>query len=269
MTSKYEKVNYRDQMYQAVLISRNISVRIKPSIQALLSLTFIIILAVVIASPLQILATPPGISFYSPSSPPSGIKSFEPVIAKWWDWRGNQPAKYANMWPSCFTSNVVIANHSIVFLGDLASAPANGANVNAAHQVCQISPSQLLYLSVYEGECSQGENHLQTPAQLLSCAQDSNKVMKLMQVKVDGTDVSSNIVRESTTQPFLYSIKSSDNAFGIKPPCCGLAMDESYELFFKPLPVGGHTISVEVIRAPLQPNQPVEHDLANWHINVG
>jgi hypothetical protein len=165
-------------------------------------------------------------------------------------------------------SNVDIANHPIVFLGDLASAPANGANVNAAHQVCQIAPSQLLYLSIYEGECSQGENHLQTPAQLLSCAQDSNKVIKMMQVKVDGSDVSLNIVRESTSQPFVYTIKSSDNAFGIKPPCCGVAMDESYELFFKPLPKGDHTISVEVIRVPLQPNQPVEHDLANWNIKV-
>jgi hypothetical protein len=84
-----------------------------------------------------------------------------------------------------------------------------------------------------------------------------------MQVKVDGKDVSSNIVRESTTHPFTYTIKSSDNAFGIKPPCCGLAMDESYQLFFKPLPKGDLTISVE-----LQPNQPVEHDLANWNIKV-
>jgi len=223
---------------------------------------------VTLANPLESHASPPGIGYYTPSSPPAGIKSFEPVIAKWWDWRGNQPAKYANTWPSCFKSNVVIGGQSLVFLGDPASAPAGGSNVNATYQACQISPSQLLYLSVYEGECSQGENHLQTNAQLLACAQDSNKVIKLMKVMVDGTDVSSNIVRESTTTPYAFTIRSSDNWGGIKPPCCGMAMDESHELFFKPLPKGDHTISVEVIRAPLEPNQPVEHDLANWNIKV-
>lgn len=233
-----------------------------------LFLTLLIVTAVILANPLHSRASAAGVSFYTPSSSPTGIKSFEPVIAKWWDWRGNQPSKYANNWPSCFKSEVNIGNHSVVFLGDLASAPAGGSNVNATHQVCQISASQLLYLSVYEGECSQGENHLQSIPQLLSCAQDSNKVIKLMQVKVDGTDVSSNIVRESTSQPFIYTIRSSDNAFAIKPPCCGQAMDESYELFFKPLPKGAHTIAVEVIRAPLHPNQPIEHDLAHWDITV-
>jgi hypothetical protein len=230
-------------------------------------LTLLLTSIIIIGSPLKIQAQA-GVGFYSPSSPPAGLKSFEPIIAKWWDWRGNQPAKYANTWPSCFKADTVVGNQSVVFLGDLASAPAGGPNVNATHQVCQISASQLLYLSVYEGECSQGENHLQTTQELLSCAQGSNKVIKLMQVKVDGIDVSSNIVRESTSQPFIYTIHSSDNAFGIKLPCCGQAMDESYELFFKPLPKGDHTITVEVIRAPLQPNQPVEHDLAKWDIKV-
>jgi hypothetical protein len=37
---------------------------------------------------------------------------------------------------------------------------------------------------------------------------------------------------------------------------------------FKPLPVGGHTIEVEVIRQPVQVNQPVEHDVAKWNIKV-
>ena len=45
-------------------------------------------------------------------------------------------------------------------------------------------------------------------------------------------------------------------------------MAEMYDLLFKPLPVGHHTITVEVIRVPLQPSQPVEQDLAKWEINV-
>jgi hypothetical protein len=232
-----------------------------------LFLTLFLTSIIIIGSPLKLQAQD-GVGFYSPSSLPAGIKSFESLIAKWWDFRGNQPAKYANTWPSCLKADVVIANRSVVFLGDLASAPAGGRNVNATHQVCQISASQLLYLSVYEGECSQGENHLQTTQELLSCAEASNKVIKLMQVKFDGTDVSSNILRQSTSQPFVYTIKSSDNAFDIKQPCCAQAMGESYQLFFKPLPKGDHTITVEVIRAPLQPNQLVEHDLAKWDIKV-
>ncbi len=230
-------------------------------------LTLFLMSIIIIGSPLKLQAQA-SIGFYSPSSPPAGIKSFEPLIAMWWDFRGNQPAKYANTWPSCLKADVVAGNQSVVFLGDLASAPAGGRNVNATHQVCQISASQLLYLSVYEGECSQGENHLQTTQELLSCAQGSNNVIKLMQVKFDGTDVSSDIVRQSTSQPFIYTIKSSNNAFDNKLPCCGQAMGESYELLFKPLPKGDHTLTVEVIRAPLQPNQALEHDLANWDIKV-
>jgi len=33
-------------------------------------------------------------------------------------------------------------------------------------------------------------------------------------------------------------------------------MAENFYLFFKPLPVWDHTIDVEVIRQPLQANQP-------------
>ena len=58
-----------------------------------------------------------------------------------------------------------------------------------------------------------------------------------MQAKVDGMDVSSNIVRETTSQPFIWSIHSSDNAFSLKIPCCGEAMAEHY-LLLKPLPIG-------------------------------
>ena len=45
-------------------------------------------------------------------------------------------------------------------------------------------------------------------------------------------------------------------------------MAENYFLLFKTLPKGHHTITVEVIRVPLQTTQPVEHDLAKWGINV-
>ena len=86
-----------------------------------------------------------------------------------------------------------------------------------------------------------------------------------MQVKVDGKDVSSNIVRQSTTQPFKF-IVPSDNAFDIPAPIAGGS--ENYYLLFKPLPVGDHLIELEVIRQPLQANQPVEHDVAKWDIKV-
>jgi hypothetical protein len=130
---------------------------------------------------------------------------------------------------------------------------------------------------VYTGECSTGVRphegefpDTKNPADLLKCAQDSNKVMKLMQVKVDGKDVSSNIVRQTTSQPFKYVVPK-DNAFEFPSPIAegnNTSMAESYYLLFKPLPVGEHTISVEVIRQPLQATQPVEHDVAKWNIKV-
>jgi hypothetical protein len=60
-----------------------------------------------------------------------------------------------------------------------------------------------------------------------------------------------------------------DNAFELPAPIAGrnnTSMSENYYLFFKPLPVGDHTIELEVI--PLQANQPVEHDGAKWNIKV-
>lgn len=150
-------------------------------------------------------------------------------------------------------------------------------NANARNQNCEISSNQLLYLTVYPGECSTGVKphegefpDTKSPSDLLTCAQDSNKVMKLMQVKVDGKDVSSNIVRQTTSKPFNY-IVPADNAFSYTPPIAGgnnTSMAENYYLFFKPLPVGDHTINVEVIRQPLQANQPVEHDVAKWNMKV-
>jgi hypothetical protein len=111
---------------------------------------------------------------------------------------------------------------------------------------------------------------MKNPADLLSCAKQENMVIKLMRVKVDGKDVSSNIVRQTTSQPFKYIIPA-DNAFEMTAPAAGgnnTSMAENYYLLFKPLPAGDHTIEVEVIRQPVQANQPVEHDLAKWNIKV-
>ena len=158
-------------------------------------------------------------------------------------------------------------NQLVVFLGDPASAVEK--NVNARNQKCTISANQLLYLTVYSGECSEGEFPGYSTADLLKCGQDSNKVMKLMQVKVDGKDVSSNIIRQSTSQPFIWNVPAV-NPYELKEPVVGKhqSMAESYYLFFKPMPVGDHTIELEVIRVPLEANQPVEHDVAKWDIKV-
>jgi hypothetical protein len=64
---------------------------------------------------------------------------------------------------------------------------------------------------------------------------------------------------------------AADNAFELPAPIAGgnnTAMAENYYLLFKPLPLGEHTIEVEVIRQPVQANQPVEHDVAKWNIKV-
>lgn len=161
-----------------------------------------------------------------------------------------------------------------MFLGNPAFAVDK--NVNARNQNCEIPSNQLIYLTVYPGECSTGSKphegeypDTKNPADLLKCAQDSNRVMKLMQVKVDGKGVSS-IVRQTTSQPFNYVVPK-DNAFEFPPPIAGgnnTSMAENFYLFFKPLPPGDHTIEVEVIRQPLQANQPVEHDVAKWNIKV-
>jgi hypothetical protein len=113
-----------------------------------------------------------------------------------------------------------------------------------------------------------GEFSGESVPQLLSCAQDSNKVIRLSQVKVDSMDVPSKTLCEIPSRPFIRSLRSSLNAFNIKVPCCGQAMAEDYLLLFKTLPIGQHTITAEVLRVPLQANQPVEHNLAKWDINV-
>ncbi|HXX97432.1 MAG TPA: hypothetical protein VEL11_10000, partial [Candidatus Bathyarchaeia archaeon] len=200
-------------------------------------LTLLLTTMMIIGTPLNLQAQS-GISFYSPSAPPSGIKSFQNLIVKFWDWRANQPSKIANNWPICLKADVTVGDQSVVFLGDPAAAPAGGANVNATHQACQISSSPLLYSHVYGAYCSQGDSPGKSIPQLLTCAQDENKIIKLMQAKVDGVDVSSNILRETTSQPFIWTIRSSDNVFAEKLPCCGQAMAEMYDLLFKPLPTG-------------------------------
>jgi hypothetical protein len=230
-------------------------------------ITLIFTTMIIIGSPLKLQAQA-GIGFYSPSAPPAGLKSFEPIVEKFWDLTANEPGKIYNTWPICLKAEATVGNRSVVFLGDPASAPAGGANANATHQACQIPSSPLLYLHVYGAYCSQGDSPGKSIPQLLTCAQDENKIIKLMQVKVDGVDVSSNIVRQTTSLPWILTIPTSDNAFSEKIPCCGQAMAENYFLLFKPLPTGHNTITVEVIRVPLQPNQPVEHDLAKWDINV-
>jgi hypothetical protein len=222
-------------------------------------------------------ASQAGIDFYSPNSPPAGVQSLEPLIAKWWNWWEHHPATTATNWPECIKGDggAIGNNYSIVFMPNTAFAVEK--NVNARNQKCEISSNQLLYLTVYPGECSTGSKpnegefpETKSPADLLSCAQDSNKVMKLMQVKVDGKDVSSNISRQTTSKPFDFIIYP-DNADDWKAPIVGgnnTSMAENYYLFFKPLPVGDHTIELQVIRQPLQANQPVEHDVAKWNIKV-
>ena len=86
----------------------------------------------------------------------------------------------------------------------------------------------------------------------------------------DRMDVSSHIIRQSTSQPFKFFIPP-ENAVAYKTPPSGgnnTSMAENYYLFFKPLPVGQHTIELEVIRVPTVSTQPVEHPIAKWDINV-
>jgi hypothetical protein len=233
---------------------------------------------IILSSPSKLYASN-SVEFYSPSSPPPGVKSLEPIIANWWNWWTGIPPTTAVNWPQCIKADggTIGNNQSLVLVGNPAHAVEK--NVNARNQKCDIRSNQLLYLTVYPGECSTsslpgvGEfPDMKNPADLLECAKDQNKVIKLMQVKVDGKDVSSNIVRQTTSQPFKYIIPLP-NAFEMsKEKGAGLnniySMAENYYLLFKPLPVGDHRIELEVIRQPLQANQPVEHDVAKWNIKV-
>ena len=177
----------------------------------------------------------------------------------------------ANNWPTCIKEDVGIEgnNQNIVFVAN--PAYASDANVNSTNQKCELSSNQLLYLTVYPGECSPFElNRTASNTDLLNCAVDSNKIIKLMKVKVDGEDVSSSIIRQQTSKPFNFIIPllNVDNA---KPTIVGKnnpSMAENYYLFFKAMPVGNHRIDLEVIRQPQQAALPVERHIANWDIKV-
>ena len=246
-------------------------------IQILILLTFLMAAIIIVSSPLDSFATSSGISFYSPDSPPPGVKSLEPLMQKWWNWRTALTADTANNWPKCLKGNggAIGNNQSVVFVGDPVAAVDK--NVNARNQICEISPNQLLYLTVYAGECSTGSKphegefpETKNPTDLLACAKDSNLVMKLMQVKVDGKDVSSNIIRQTTTKPFNYIVPLV-NAFDWQRPLASgnnTAMAENYYLFFKPMPIGDHSIELKVIKTPPRGNQPIQDLAAKWNFKV-
>lgn len=242
-------------------------------------LTLFITSILIINSPVKLYASESGTGFYSPNSPPAGVQSLESMIAKWWNWWEATPNNVATQWPMCIKGDggPIGNDQSVVFLPN--TAFAEDSNVNSKNQKCEIKSNQLLYLTVYPGECSTGSvkgegefPNTKSPADLLTCAQDSNKVIKLMQVKVDGKDVSSSIVRQTTSKPFKFVIPEQ-NADDWKPPISGLnknntSMAENYYLFFKPLPIGNHTIQLHVIRDPIQANQPVEDHMVKWNIQV-
>src|SRR5919112_1442603 len=189
------------------------SIRLGTRKMIFLTLLMTAIIVITTSSSKSLYASPAGIDFYSPDSPPAGVKSLEPLIAKWWNWEVTIPITVDENWPQCLKGDggVIGNNQSVVFLGNPSFATAQ--NVNARNQKCEISSSQLLYLTVYTGECSTGSKphegeypDTKSPTDLLNCAQDANKEIKLMQVKVDGQDVSSNIVRQTTSQPFNLNI---------------------------------------------------------------
>ena len=135
---------------------------------------------VIFSNPAKIYAST-SVEFYSPSSPPAGVKSLEPLIAKWWNWWLTVPADTATNWPQCIKGDGgnMSNNQSLVFFGN--PAQAVDKNVNARNQKCEISSDQLIYLTVYPGECSTGSKphegefpDTKNPADLLKCAQDSN-----------------------------------------------------------------------------------------------
>jgi hypothetical protein len=136
------------------------------------------------------------------------------------------PASTATNWPSCMKGDGgKIGNQSVVFLGN--GAFAVNKNVNSRNQACTITHNQLLYVVIYPGECSTGIKPHQeefpdtkAPADLLTCAHNSNNGIVLMQAKVDGDDVSSDIIRESTTHPFNF-IVPANNAFSLPSPIAG------------------------------------------------
>ena len=205
------------------------------------------------------------------------MEFLEGLIGNWWNWWVSLPLDTAQHWPGCLKGDGgrTSSNESIIFLGT--GAFAGDTNPGAKNQKCEISSDQLLYLTVYPGECSTlptpGEGEIpdkKTPEELLQCAVDSNAGLN-KQVKVDGKDVTSSIASQTTTQPFKFVVPSEDNPFEFRAPIVGgnnTSMAENYYLFFKPLPVGDHTIELQYTRKPPGQPQAFEEGSAKWNVKV-
>jgi hypothetical protein len=113
----------------------------------------LMICIIILSSPSKLYAAN-SIDFYSLNSPPPGVTSLEPLIGQWWNWWEDHPTQMANNWPECFKGDggVIGNNQRLVFTPNPALAAES--NANARNQKCQISSSQLLYLTVYPGECA-------------------------------------------------------------------------------------------------------------------
>src|SRR3954464_7559463 len=111
----------------------------RPSRGIIIFTTLLIIPVVILSSPSQLYASNSGIDFYSPNSPPAGVKSLEPLIAKWWNWEITNPSNIDKNWPQCLKGDggVIGNNQSVVFLGNPSFAVAK--NVDARNQKCEIS----------------------------------------------------------------------------------------------------------------------------------
>ena len=71
------------------------SIRLDIRKMIFLTLLMTTIIIITSSSPSKNLyAIPSGIDFYSPNSPPAGVKSLEPLIAKWWNWEVTIPSTY-------------------------------------------------------------------------------------------------------------------------------------------------------------------------------
>jgi hypothetical protein len=213
----------------------------------------------------------PSIGFYNTNSLPAGMNSIDPLIVNYWHWWSKQPSAYSENWPPCMNGQAdeVTSNQSIVFFGDPAAAVES--NVNARNQHCQISSNQAIFFPPYSGICNTGEEPGATPDQLLQCAIGTNKGIKLMSLKIDGKDVSNQIFHTHTSKPFIDEVpKDNIYAFPASNPNIGrhTAMAEGYYVFIKPLPVGTHKIELEVLRNPQEPNQPIEHPIVKYTVNV-
>jgi hypothetical protein len=245
------------------------SLQLHPLILAKLFLLVSIFLMFIAGSTAKAVGSKSIVGFYSPKSLPEGMKSVEPVIEKYWQTWIAEPPKYAENWPKCLIMkpDQMAGNQSIVFLGDPASAVEK--NVNARNQNCDVSSNEAIFFPPYNGICDTGEFPSYTPSQLLDCAIGTNKGIKLMNLKIDGVDVSDKIFHTNTSKPFIWNIPKV-NFYQMTEPHVGShpAMAEGYYVFLKPLPVGVHTIELKVLRVPPEPNQPVEHPNAKYTLNI-